>query len=189
MGAMSRTLAAALPVLLLACSPRRALPPDASASQGAVATVEVSPSAATLPERAPDAATVGLDAEIVDVGLVAECGGERAHDPLAGGVVVSYANEHGEAGALEVVRSEVVFASALEGWVFPVELTPSKSVVTGAHAKQRVTHARTGRSGGAAMLCSLCGQTGKLSMTWRAPDGAEQSGVRDFTLECAQLGG
>lgn len=186
MGAMTRFGAMILPLVLVSCVPREQVPPEAAPGETQVAPGEVEASA-PQPESQPP--TAGLEAQIVDVGLVAECSEDRALDPLAGSVVVSYENPRGGTGALEIVRTEVAFASALEGWSYSVELAHPKSVVSGAGAKQRVTHERVGRAPGSAMLCSFCGNTGKLSMTWRAPDGSEQSQVRDFELECPKVDG
>ncbi|MBK8939711.1 MAG: hypothetical protein IPM79_19340 [Polyangiaceae bacterium] len=132
-----------------------------------------------------DAPTGIVTAEIVEAKLGADCMPEVGPDPIQGSVLVSYTNLGSTAGALELERAEVLFASQVEAWVFPIALSPTSSGVIAGGTSAQLEHTKVATDGDSSFVCSLCGLPGTVSITWRAGNGTQVTDQLELTLLCA----
>jgi len=94
---------------------------------------------------------------------------------------VVYENIGGSVGSLEMDYVQVVFAIPMEGWVFPIELSPTSSGPVGPGGKIEVTHAKIATDGDSSFVCNFCGLQGTLTVSWA---NGEQQLFQDFDLGC-----
>lgn len=126
-----------------------------------------------------------VTARIESVKLGADCMPEVPPDPIFGSVLVSYENLGTTPGSLELVRADLLFASDVEAWVFPLTLSPTASGTIGPGAVLQVELSEGETPGDASFVCSLCGLPASLTVTWRSPVGTEVTDQADLVLECA----
>lgn len=124
--------------------------------------------------------------DILEVKLGANCMPVVGEDPLSGSVFVSYENGGAGTGSLTLDRADVVFTTAFEGWVFPIELSPTSSGPVPAGSSIEVEHVKGSTSGDASFVCSLCGMPGSATLYWSTPEGEEITDTEAFDLGCVQ---
>jgi hypothetical protein len=120
---------------------------------------------------------------VTRVALGANCQPLVGDDPLSGTVTVSYENKGTGPGSLELTGADLVFSNPMEGWVFPLALSPTSSGVVPAGQTVSVEHVEGDTLGDSSFVCSLCGLEGSLSL--RFASGAEEVPVfAPVTLGC-----
>ncbi|NUP12514.1 MAG: hypothetical protein HOW73_41240 [Polyangiaceae bacterium] len=121
-----------------------------------------------------------LDARVVEVKFFADCMPEVGPDPISGSVFIEYRNDGTKPASLDIVSADIVFANPMEGWVFPISLSPTSSGAVGGGSTISLEHAKVATPGDSSFVCSLCGQSGTFSVDWS--DGTSDS--VDFQLSC-----
>ncbi|MBL9025473.1 MAG: hypothetical protein JNL21_24975 [Myxococcales bacterium] len=125
-----------------------------------------------------------IDPEIIDVNLGANCMPKIGPDPILGSIVVRYTNQGNAAGSLVIADAQILIANPMEGWAFPLELSPTSSGTIAAGAVVDVEHAKVTTPGDASFICSLCGLDASVTVRW-LKDGGEVSDVFAVPLGCA----
>lgn len=125
-----------------------------------------------------------IDPQIIDAKLGANCKPVVGPDPILGSIVVRYANQGSAAGSLEIADAQILIANPMEGWAFPLELSPTSSGTIAAGAVVDVEHAKVATPGDASFICSLCGLDASVTVRW-LKDGGEVSDVFATPLGCA----
>jgi hypothetical protein len=120
---------------------------------------------------------------VTHVALGANCQPVVGDDPISGTLTVSYESKGTGPGSLELTSADLVFSNPMEGWVFPLALSPTSSGVVPAGQTVSVEHVEGDTLGDSSFVCSLCGLAGSLSL--RFASGAEEVPVfAPVTLGC-----
>ena len=126
-----------------------------------------------------------IDPEIVDAKIGANCMPEVGPDPIGGSIVVRYTNQGDAAGSLEVASAQVVISNPMEGWVFPIDLSPTSSGTVPAGSSVDIEHAKIATAGDSSFICALCGLDASVTVRWLKGDGGEVSDAFSTPLGCA----
>lgn len=154
--------------------------------QGGSGSVTATQSSATSTStQGTGAGAPNIDAEIETVKLGANCMPVVGPDPMQGSVYVRYENLGSTPGSLALTQASVVFANAMEAWLFAIELTPTASGTLVAGELASVEHLKVGVVGDSSFLCQLCGQTGSVELRFDDGLGNEQIEAQNFELGCA----
>lgn len=122
---------------------------------------------------------------IVSLGFGANCMPVVGPDPVFGSVFVEYDNQGTGNGNMNIVQSELSFVNAMEGWVFPIQLSPTASGSVAPSSILASEHVKVATQGDSSFICQLCGQSGQLSLRFVDDQGLEASATQPFDLGCA----
>lgn len=156
---------------------------DGQGGAGSVTATQSSVTSSTT--QGTGAGAPSIDAEIEAVKLGANCMPVIGPDPMQGSVLVRYENTGASAGSLTLTQASVVFANAMEAWLYSIELSPTTSGTIPAGEGASVEHAKVGALGDSSFLCQLCGQTGTVELRFDDGFGNEQIEAQNFELGCA----
>jgi hypothetical protein len=156
---------------------------DGFGGAGSVTATQSSSSSSTT--QGTGAAAPSIDAEIEAVKFGANCMPVIGPDPMQGSVYVRYENTGSVAGSLSLTQASVVFANAMEAWLYSIELSPTTSGTIPAGEGASVEHAKVGIAGDSSFLCQLCGQTGTVELRFDDGFGNQQIEAQNFELGCA----
>ncbi len=143
--------------------------PSTASSAAATAGGPISATATGGGSTSSGAGAPRIEARIDEVGLGANCMPSVGPDPIAGTVIIEYENLGDAAGSATIERADLVFASASESWVFPIELEPKSSGTIGPGESLTVIHAKVATPGDASFVCQLCGLEGSIQVQLAEP--------------------
>jgi hypothetical protein len=152
---------------------------DVSSSSTDVAATSVGSGGAGGTDGGP------IEPKIVDVELYANCKPEVGPDPIGGSFVVAYENFGDEPASLDDLSASLVFATKVEGWVFPMTMQPLSSGPVPADDLVEVLHTKIATEGDSSFVCTFCGVEGTLSLRWIGSSGGEVSLDEPVVLACA----
>jgi hypothetical protein len=127
--------------------------------------------------------SASLVASIAQVNLGANCMPVVGDDPVSGSITVSYENTGTVPGAMTLTRADLLFTSAQEGWVFPLELDPTTSGAVEGGQTLEVEHLKVATPGDSSFVCQLCGTTGSVALYFER---GEQTASAMFDFGCVQ---
>jgi len=122
---------------------------------------------------------------IISLGFGAGCMPVVGPDPVFGSVFVEYDNQGTGNGNMNIVAAELVFVNAMEGWVFPIQLSPTASGSVAPSSTQTSEHLKVATPGDSSFICQLCGQSGQLSLRFVDDQGLEAGATEFFDFGCA----
>ncbi len=178
---------ALLASLAAACDGNVVVPDDgAGGSGGAAVTSTSTPTSSTT---STSQGVGGFDGDIVatieSAKLGADCMPVVGLDPLYGAVLVRYDNAASAPQGLTLTQAQVIFTSSVEGWVFPIQLSPTASGDVPGHGSATVEHQKVATVGDASSICQLCGMTGTVALDFVDASGSPVQASAPFDFGCA----
>jgi hypothetical protein len=153
----------------------------AGGDDGSVTTTSASKSSSVSSGSGPSSVLPN----IIDVKLGVNCQPVVGPDPITGSVLISYDNTGSGPGSLDLVNAQIYVSTPREGWVFPIELSPSTSGVVQGGSSAQVDHQKVTTPGDSSFICSLCGFEATLVVNLEQDDGTDVADSAAFFIGCA----
>jgi len=182
---MTRTLASLTLIVAAGCGGVVVLEDDGGGAGGDDGSVTVSSGTTPASSGSSGSGSSDVIPNITDVKLGGSCMPVVGPDPVAGSVVVSYENAGSTPGSAELFNASIYVSTSTEGWVFPLEMSPTSSGVIAPSGGATVEHVKVSTPGDSSFLCSLCGMEATLVMNWEQNDQTDVADSKAFIVGCA----
>jgi hypothetical protein len=175
----------ALGLVLVACDGGVVVPNDGGGGAGGAGDTSTSTSVTTSTSQGVGGFDGDLVPTIENLDFGADCMPVVGPDPIHGAVTVRYDNAAGAPQGLTLTQANVIFTTPMEGWVFPITLSPTVSGDVPPHASATVVHEKVATVGDSSSVCQLCGMSGQVTLDFVDTSGNSVQATAPFDLGCA----